>query len=163
MGENVPILSVVTQVALVVRDVEATSRAWADVLGVTPPVPRETAPQNRTHARYRGEPTQGRAKLAFFDLGTVKLEIIEPIGGPSTWQDHLDRHGEGVHHVAFEVRGMDGKLAALSARGMETVQRGDFAGGWYAYVDAERKLKVVLELLEETADPPHDAAARPVT
>lgn len=139
---------VATQVALVVRDAEATAGAWAELLGVEPPPAIETSPDEGEGTAYRGEPTQARAKLAFFDLGSVKLEIIEPVGGPSTWSEHLDRHGEGVHHIAFRIEGMDDKLAALRERGMPTVQIGYFTGGRYGYVDAESKLGVVLELLE---------------
>jgi hypothetical protein len=41
---------------------------------------------------FRGSPSQGRAKLAFFNLNNIVLEIIEPIGGPSTWSEFLEKH-----------------------------------------------------------------------
>jgi hypothetical protein len=42
---------------------------------------------------FRGSPSQGRAKLAFFNLNNIVLEIIEPIGGLSTWSKFLEKHG----------------------------------------------------------------------
>jgi len=140
----------ITQVAIVVRDAEETAKAWAEVLGIEPPRPVLTEPEDRSHTRYMGRPTPARAKLAFIKLGRVTLELIEPVGGPSTWQEFLDRHGEGVHHIAFDVSDMEGRLASLESTGARTVQRGDFTGGRYAYVDARGTLKVILELLEST-------------
>jgi len=105
-----------------------------------------TGAQDETNARYHGEPTDARAKLAFFQLGGVSLELIEPIGGPSTWAEHLENHGEGVHHLAFRTDGMDDTIARLEGKGLSLAQRGDFPGGCYAYMDGG-PLKVVLELL----------------
>jgi hypothetical protein len=43
---------------------------------------------------------------------------------------------------------MKEKIAALEKNGMPLLQTGEYTGGRYAYVDANRDLKVVLELLE---------------
>ena len=140
--------NVICQVALVVRDIERTSKAWADVLGVAAPPIRVTAPPAESGARYKGKPTGARAKLAFFDCGGVRLELIEPIGEPSTWKDSLDARGDGMHHVAFQVKGTDAVVRRLAERGMNAVQQGKYAGGQYTYVDAEDTLGAVVELLE---------------
>jgi len=137
---------VLTQVALVVRDIEATASAYADLLGVDIPPVRLTGTQDETDSRYHGEPTEARAKLAFFQLGGVSLELIEPVGGPSTWAEHLEKHGEGVHHLAFRTEDMDGTIGKLEGKGLSLAQRGNFQGGCYAYMDAE-PLHIVLELL----------------
>jgi len=138
----------VTQIAIVVRDIDRTAAHYAAVLGVHVPPVIVTAGREEAHTVYRGAPSDATAKLCFFDLGQVSLELIEPDGKPSTWQEHLDKHGEGVHHIAFQVKDMDRRLADLGAQGMPTIQRGDFTGGCYAYVDASPQLGVELELLE---------------
>jgi catechol 2,3-dioxygenase-like lactoylglutathione lyase family enzyme len=149
MGEPALGTDVICQIGMVVRDIDKTAAAFQEVLGLPAPRVQETAPASETNIRYRGKATEARAKLAFFQMGPqLNVELIEPIGGPSTWQEFLDEHGEGVHHIAFRLKGMDAKLAHLEAHGLETVQRGDFKGGRYAYVDATDKLKVILELLE---------------
>ena len=71
---------------------------------------------------------RARAKLAFFKMGQISLELIEPIGGPSTWKEFLDGHGDGVHHIAFRVKGMDDVLTYLNGKGLPTAQRGDYTG-----------------------------------
>jgi len=139
---------VICQVGLIVRDIERSSAAYADLLGVEVPEWSLTDAYELAHTEYRGQPTAARAKLAFFNLGQVSLELIEPVGAPSTWREHLETHGEGVHHIAFHIQGMDEQLTLLAERGMPAVQRGDYTGGRYAYVDAVPQLGVVLELLE---------------
>ena len=139
---------VVCQIGLIVRDIEKSAKAYADLFGVDVPQWIITDPEEKAHTRYRGEPTQAQAKLAFFKLGAVDLELIEPVGGPSTWQEFLDSHGEGVHHIAFQIKGMDEQVALLEKKGMPLVQRGDYTGGCYAYVDGSKQLAVILELLE---------------
>ena len=138
----------VTQVAIIVRDIEAKARAWAHLLGLPMPAVIVTDPVELAHTEYRGQPSPARAKLAFFQLGQVSLELIEPIGGPSTWQEHLDAHGESLHHIAFQIQGMRDKLAYLDANGIPLVQRGEYKGGRYAYADGTQVLGTVLELLE---------------
>jgi methylmalonyl-CoA/ethylmalonyl-CoA epimerase len=140
--------TVITQVGIIVRDIEATSRAWADVFGLPVPPVILTDPLEQAQTDYRGAPTEARAKLAFFQMGAVSVELIEPIGGPSTWQEFLDAHGEGVHHLAFEVQGMTKAITYLAGKGMPLVQKGEYTGGRYAYNDASDPLKVILELLE---------------
>lgn len=138
----------VTQVAIVVADIEVKAKAWADVLGLPVPEISISDPVDVAQTEYEGQSTPARAKLAFFRLGQVSLELIEPIDGPSTWRDQLDRHGESLHHIAFRVNGMQEKVAYLDARGIPLVQRGEFSGGRYAYVDGTSRLGAVLELLE---------------
>jgi catechol 2,3-dioxygenase-like lactoylglutathione lyase family enzyme len=138
----------ITQVGIIVQDIEAKARAWAEVLGL--PVPEIMITDTYEHAQteYQGKPSAARAKLAFFHLGQVDLELIEPIGEPSTWQDQLDEHGDSLHHIAFEIRGMSENVAYLEAKGLPLVQRGEYAGGRYAYINGNAQLGTILELLE---------------
>ena len=140
--------NVICQIGLVVRDIEKTARIYADVFGMDVPNVSITDPAEKSHIRYRGASTQARAKLAFFKMGSLSLELIEPIGGPSTWKEFLDEHGEGVHHIAFQIKGMEEVLTYLDGKGIPAVQRGDYTGGRYAYVDSAPSLGVILELLE---------------
>ena len=89
--------------------------------------------------------------MAFFTVGPgVQIELIQPNGVKSTWQDFLDQHGEGIHHIAFNVKNMDEKIARCEDFGMKCVQRGKYGGGngEYAYMDAHGDLKCLIELLE---------------
>ena len=140
--------NVICQIGLVVRDIERTAKAYADVFGMDVPSVIITDPEEVTNIKFRGDPTSARAKLAFFRMGDISLELIEPVGGPSTWKEFLDEHGEGVHHIAFRIKGMERVLTYLTGKGIPDIQRGDYTGGRYAYVDSAPSLGVILELLE---------------
>ena len=152
MSEPLLGTDIITQVAIITSDIEAKARAWAELLGVPVPEIRNTGPYEESQAQYKGQPTLARAKLAFFKLGPqVSLELIEPIDRPSTWGDQLDQHGDSLHHIAFRIQGMGEKLALLDGQGIPLVQKGEYKGGRYAYVDGIEKLGATLELLENDA------------
>jgi hypothetical protein len=136
------------QIGLVVRHLEDAVQAWSHLLGVAPPDIIVTDPADLAHTEYQQRPTPARARLAFFQLGQVELELIEPIGEPSTWHDQLATHGPSLHHIAFEIKGMADQLLALAEHGLPLLQRGDYPGGRYAYVDGQRRFGAVVELLE---------------
>lgn len=138
----------VTQIGLVVRDIEKTSKAYADFLGVDVPEWSFTDTVDKAHTIFKDRLTEARAKLAFFRLKNITIELIEPVGGPSTWQEFLDENGEGIHHIAFEIKGMDEKIIQLQRKGMTLLQKGDYEGGRYSYMDSSKQLGVILELLE---------------
>lgn len=137
------------QVALVVKDIEASARKFADLLGQPFPNIIITEPGLNANMTYQGQPSNAQAKLAFFQLGQVQLELIQPLGGESTWQEALDKKGEGIHHIAFWVEGMQESVDFLKERGIPMIQRGDMGPGQYAYFDAEGVLGITLELLEK--------------
>jgi len=136
------------QIAFIVRDIEREAKRWADLLGMDVPEIIITDTEDKAHTRFRGAPTPARAKLAFFSFGSISLELIEPVGGPSTWKEVLDKHGEGLHHIAFRVEEIDKILAFLNKKGFTTIQTGDFETGRYTYVDTTPVLKTMIELLE---------------
>lgn len=138
----------VTQIGIVVKNIDRAARAYAGALGVPVPTWELTDPVEKAHTLYLGKPSPAQAKLAFIEMGNITLELIEPVGGPSTWRDVLEAKGEGIHHIAFEVKDMEARLADLKAKGLALIQSGDYTGGRYAYVDGTAKLGIILELLE---------------
>ena len=138
----------VTQVGIIVRDIESKARAWSEILGLPMPEIIITDPVDKAQTEYNGKSTTARAKLAFFHMGQLDVELIEPIEGPSTWKDQLDGHGDSLHHIAFEIKGIQEKIAFLDSKGVPLVQRGEYTGGRYAYLDGVSQLGTVLELLE---------------
>ncbi len=143
LGENK-----VMQIGLVVENIEEAVQAWSQMLGLDPPAINMTDTVDFAHTKYQDQPTSAQAKLAFFELGQVSLELIQPLGEPSTWNDQLIAHGSSLHHIAFEIKGMEEHIQGLIRHGMKLVQRGDYHGGRYAYVDGHNQFGAVIELLE---------------
>lgn len=144
--------NVITQVGFIVRDIVEAKKNFATFFGVPEPDHFDGGKFEITGTTVNGEPApDANCLMAFFDVGpNVQLELIQPNGVKSTWQDHLDEHGEGIHHIAFVVEGMDQKIVACESAGMKLLQRGKYGngGGEYAYLDATDKLKCIIELLE---------------
>ena len=138
----------IVQIGVVVKDIEKASAAYADFLGVAAPKWSWTDTEDKAHTQFKGKPSPARAKLAFIELKNITLELIEPDQNPSTWREFLETKGEGVHHIAFEIKGMEGKTELLAKKGMPLLQKGDYEGGRYAYIDGAAKLGLILELLE---------------
>lgn len=151
MGAKVYGNNTLTQVGIVVRDIEKTSEAYAAAFGIEKPKWFWTDGLDKAQTRYRGSPSPARAKLAFMRFGSLDIELIEPDGNPSTWREFLDERGEGVHHLALVIDGMKDHVARAEAAGMPLVQKGEYEGGRYAYIDSSAGLKVVMELLENDA------------
>jgi methylmalonyl-CoA/ethylmalonyl-CoA epimerase len=140
--------NVITQIGIVVRDIERSSRDFAEFFGIPVPRWKQTDTMDKAQTRFHGAPTPARAKLAFMRFGSLDIELIEPDAEPSTWREHLETRGEGVHHIAFVIEGMADRVRELEAHGHPLQQKGEYTGGRYAYIDTTRTLKTLVELLE---------------
>jgi len=148
MDKNMLGNNFITQIGILVHDIEKTSQAYADFFGVDKPEWSLTDTVDRAQTEYRNQSTEARAKLAFFNMGSLQLELIEPDRNPSTWREYLDEHGEGPHHIAFVINGMKEKVTLMEKNQMPLLQKGEYTGGRYAYMDTFKDLKIILELLE---------------
>jgi methylmalonyl-CoA/ethylmalonyl-CoA epimerase len=77
----------ITQVGIIVKDIEARARAWADTLGLPMPEIRVTDTVDIAQTEYQGKPSTAQAKLAFFHLGQVDVELIEPTIPDDLWPE----------------------------------------------------------------------------
>ena len=139
------------QVGFIVKDVETTKRKWAAFLGVDVPETQPVGDYAVTGTTFMGQPApEADCLMAFFDVGPgLQLELIQPNEEPSTWRTFLNEHGEGMHHLAFQVRDSKAQVARAEAAGLRLVQHGIYGdgGGEYNYLDAP-ELKCIVELLE---------------
>jgi methylmalonyl-CoA epimerase len=92
-------------IGIAVDDVAAVVDCFRDVLGVEP-YKKETVSEQqvRTH---------------FLDTETAKLELLEALDDDSPVQRFLDRRGEGLHHLAFEVPDLERSMDHLREAGFE--------------------------------------------
>jgi catechol 2,3-dioxygenase-like lactoylglutathione lyase family enzyme len=149
-----PGFKTIAQIAIVCRDIEATAKRWAALLGVDPPQSFTTSPGLERGMTYRGQPSNAQCKLAFFDTGTCVLELIQPLGPGSSWQDGLDETGEAVHHIAFKVKSLEGTKQTCEELGMPIIHQGRYGSddGTFAYLDSKKQLGVTVELLHSDKD-----------
>jgi len=100
---------------------------------------------------YRGQPADFSLRVAL-SASTPVVELMQPLGGASVYQEWLEQHGEGLHHVGIEVPNLAEAVAAAQAAGFEVMQTGHGYGldgdGGFAYLDSLAQLKIIVELLE---------------
>jgi catechol 2,3-dioxygenase-like lactoylglutathione lyase family enzyme len=141
---------IVTQVCIIVRDVEKTVARYREIFGFEPQEMQITLAHADVDVTYYGKPTDARAKFTWFNIGQLQFEIMQPLDPQSTWYDHLEKHGEGIHHIAFFVPSTDPAAESFEAEGYTITQQGLFTGktGKYTYLNTDKDMGVTIELLE---------------
>ena len=141
------------QVGFVVNDIEATKKKYALLFDCAEPAANDAGKYEITQTMIYGKPAPlAASRLAFFDLVPgVQLELIEPNHEPSVWRDHLDKYGEGIHHIAFCVEDADKVVEQLKTEFDAVVeQEGNYGdgSGRYIYLNLQKELQCRIELLE---------------
>ncbi|MBW1739488.1 MAG: VOC family protein, partial [Deltaproteobacteria bacterium] len=90
-----------TQVGLVVKDVQKTAENYWNILGIGPWDIYELHAPVLSDVVYHGKPTQFSMKLGVAMVGKVQLGLFEPVSGDSIYSDFLAEYGEGLHHLQF--------------------------------------------------------------
>ena len=140
------------QIGFIVRDIEKTKQEFARFFDVPVPPTVNSGEYAVTKTEYRGEPApKAQCQMTFFYFGDLQMELIQPNEEPSAWREYLEEHGEGIHHLAFQVNGMQGNIENCEEWGMKLVQKGEYrrGNGRDAFLDATDSLKMFVELLEQ--------------
>jgi hypothetical protein len=149
MAPNVPDLDVeipeVSQVAFVVEDIEDGMERFGGILGLGPWDVFRFEPPTLTDTTFRGESHDYSMILALAYAGETMIELIEPLEGPSLYTEHLDEHGEGLHHVAcFAFDDTEAVVEEFEEAGMPVVQSGVYGEVPYWYFDTADELNGVV-------------------
>jgi methylmalonyl-CoA/ethylmalonyl-CoA epimerase len=99
----------VHHVGVVVRDVEQAMGFYRDLLGL------------RVHKLETIEEQGVRAAL--LTLGDSEIELLEPVVPDTGVARYLERKGEGLHHICFQVDDVERDLEALKERGTEMIDQ----------------------------------------
>jgi len=93
-----------------------------------------------------------RVKTAMLPLGDSRIELLEPTAEDSVIGRFLAKRGEGLHHVAVRVAGIDDRFAAMQAAGIRLASdrvRVGAGGHRYFFVHPAGTGGVLLELVGE--------------
>jgi len=129
----------VVQVGWVVNNLDAVVDYW-QMLGLRNI--RRAGVMSFPDVTYRGKKTPLKLKMAFGDIGGVQIEWIQPVEGRSVYNEFLSAHGDGVHHLAYQMPSpavMRQQIQYFKSRGVRVVQFGTWKGqkgeGRFAYLD----------------------------
>ncbi|HZZ49712.1 MAG TPA: VOC family protein [Pseudonocardia sp.] len=137
----------VVQVCVVSRDLRRTMAGMVR-LGIGPWQVHTFSPKTVDDMTYRGAPATSIFKIALAFSGTMMWELIQPMEGPSIYGEFLEKHGEGVHHVAMDCAGADWdtRLQLFADHGYEVIQSGRWLGKVpYAYFATEDDVTTTIE------------------
>ncbi|MFO7769614.1 MAG: methylmalonyl-CoA epimerase [bacterium] len=105
---------VVDHVAIAVADLDGAADLFTRLLGVDP--------------AWSAESTEQGVRVEVFDLGGVKIELMEGTDPASTVARFVEKRGQGLHHICYAVGDIQTALARVSDEGFEVLGSGDDIG-----------------------------------
>ena len=97
----------ITNVGIAVRNAEHSSKVFSKLFGV-----------GKEHSEEVGDQ---KVKATFFKIGESGVELLEPTSADSTVAKFIEKRGEGVHHLSFEVDDIDREIARLKQEGFQMI------------------------------------------
>lgn len=92
-----------------------------------------------------------KVKVAFLAIGESRIELLEPTAPDSPVAKFLEKHGPGVHHLAYQVEGLEERLAALKGQGVRLIDETPRTGAHHtriAFLHPKASGGVLTELCE---------------
>jgi methylmalonyl-CoA/ethylmalonyl-CoA epimerase len=127
----------IEHIGIAVKDVGEVSRFYRDVFGC------QISDQMEVPDR--------KLRIAFTDVSGVKLEFLMPTDDESTVAKFIDKRGEGIHHICFEVEDVEKAAAELKEKGLELVDRPRMGaeGKKIVFIKPKSTYGVLIELKEK--------------
>lgn len=92
-------------IGIAVKNLEEANAVFARLLG-------------RVHYKIETVESEG-VRTSFFDVGGVKIELLEATKPDSPIAKFIEKRGEGIHHLAFAVTDIQGAMKTKSADGFQ--------------------------------------------
>lgn len=144
--KNILGLEKVNQVGIVVRDMDKAIKNYWEIFGIS--FPKVLIPEyfNRV---YRGKPENFRMKIGLAMVRDLQIELVQPLEGETTYGEFLEKWGEGIHHLGFDVNNLDERVAAFQKLGVGVLMSGERVGAKFAYMDTEGSVGIIVELVQK--------------
>lgn len=127
----------IDHIGIAVQSIDATLPFYRDTLGMTCLGMEEVAEQ--------------KVKVAMLVIGESKIELLEPTAADSPVAKSLEKNGQGIHHIAYEVADIDAAIAALLAQGARMIDESPRRGAHgtrIAFVHPKSSHGVLTELCQ---------------
>ena len=96
-----------------------------------------------------------KVRTAFFRVGQTKIELLESTDPEGPIGKFIEKKGEGIHHIAFAVRGLNDKLKIAESKGVRLIDstpRKGAEGLDIAFIHPKSTFDVLTELCEDNTD-----------
>jgi methylmalonyl-CoA/ethylmalonyl-CoA epimerase len=131
------VLTKIEHVALAVADLDAAIAHYRDVWGLS--------------VSHRERVDDQGVEEAMLPLGDSHLQLLGATSPESTVAKFIDRRGEGLHHIAYEVDDLEAALAELKAKGVPLIDEEPRRGGrghMVAFVHPKGNHGLLVELIQ---------------
>ena len=131
-------LSKIDHIGIAVKDLKIVGRLYSDTFGLK--VSDEINVPER------------KLRIAFADISGVKLEFLMPTDKESVVAKFIDKRGEGIHHICFEVDDIERTILELKSKGVELVDekpRLGVEGDKIVFLQPKSAYGVLIELKEK--------------
>lgn len=106
-------------------------------------------------ANYKVESVQSEGvSTSFFQVGGTKIELLQATNENSAIAKFIDKRGEGIHHIAFEVEDIDSEIQRLQAEGFQLIHQSPKDGAdnkKICFLHPKTTNGVLIELCQEKA------------
>ena len=131
-------LTNVEHIGIAVRDIVASNELFTKMLNVPP---------------YKAETVEAEGvNTSFFQVNQTKIELLEATTPDSPIAKFLDKNGEGIHHLAFEVDDISAEMERLTAEGFTLLNERPKRGAdnkWVCFLHPKGTNGVLIELCQE--------------
>lgn len=137
-------------VGIIVKDVDKAVNFY-ESLGIGP---FESLTLTARERKLRGKPLSSlKLKIRIAHVGPTRIEAIQPIEGAGPWFEFLEKHGDGIAHIAFVVDDIEKAKSELAARGLKILYESWFEnGGAAAYLESDQVGGTILEIFQRPPD-----------
>lgn len=132
-------LNHIEHIGIAVKNLEESIKYYEDVLGLTCYAIEEVPDQ--------------KVKTAFFRVGETKIELLESTAPDGPIGKFIEKKGEGIHHLAFAVDGLEGQLQDASQKGVQLIDQQPRKGAEglnIAFLHPRSTFGVLTELCENS-------------
>ena len=128
----------IEHIGIAVKDLKAANNLYSKLLNAAPYKMEEVVSEN--------------VNTSFFQVGESKIELVEGTSPDSPISKFIEKRGEGVHHIAFEVGDIEKEIARLTKEGFQMIHEKPKDGAdnkLIAFLHPKSSNGVLIELCQE--------------
>ena len=131
-----PSIKRIDHVAIAVRDADQATQQFVNLLNAVPirtEVLREKA---------------GTVKVSYLQIGENVLSLVQSMDPDGFINQHIVKHGEGLHHMGLEVDDLEEFIAEVESKGFKIPLRDEFTNRSEVVLRPKDAAGVVLQIVE---------------
>jgi methylmalonyl-CoA/ethylmalonyl-CoA epimerase len=128
----------IEHLGIAVKDLEASEKIFTDLLGSSP---------------YKRESVDSESVItSFFQIGESKIELLQSTNEDGPIGKFIEKRGEGLHHIAFDVTDIHAEIERLTALGYRMIHESPKEGAdgkIIAFLHPKSSNGVLVELCQD--------------